>query len=314
MRIDDDAPSSLDCTVTKSAWAIWAASSLYLKSILSFLVTTFFFLFLIHICRCHQYLLRVSPDVYNPSASSEVYTLSRIPPPSQKLLPLAAHALTMSGSSEKPWSDNPYAPQIPYWLYFAEKANLAGSIIGGIFYGTSAHAHTYPNLPRSIVLGIVIVLFFQCMSLLLSSTYRARRGVRWGLLAYTVASFSIVTIYTAVNLDLQTISFVDNREFPGTDQFPPGPLGYQYFIYSAPLAIVGNLMFLLNNWLADGLLVSSVPGPILRAPHRSYSCSSIVATLFSTRGPGSLPSRVSCTSPLWVCSSQSGSNTYGSRY
>jgi hypothetical protein len=41
----------------------------------------------------------------------------------------------MADPLEKPWSDNPNAPQIPYSLYFAEKANLAGIFIGAIFYG-----------------------------------------------------------------------------------------------------------------------------------------------------------------------------------
>ena len=60
-----------------------------------------------------------------------------------------------------------------------------------------------------------------------------------------------------MNDDIQSISFIDNREFPGVgDTIPPGPLGYQLFIYSKPITIVPNLMFLLNNWLADGLLVS----------------------------------------------------------
>ena len=76
-------------------------------------------------------------------------------------------------------------------------------------------------------------------------------------MAYTAISFSFVTIFTAANLNIQSISYIDNREFPGTDQQPPGPPGYQYLIYSAPLSIVGNLMFVLNNWLADGLLASS---------------------------------------------------------
>ena len=41
----------------------------------------------------------------------------------------------MSDASEIPWSDNPNAPQIPYALYFAEKANFAGALVGAIFYG-----------------------------------------------------------------------------------------------------------------------------------------------------------------------------------
>ena len=94
------------------------------------------------------------------------------------------------------------------------------------------------------------------MRVLLSSTYRARGRTRWGLVAYTTISFSFVTIFTAINIDLQSLSYIDNREFPGNDQLPPGPLGYQFLVYSAPLSIAANTMFLLNNWLADGLLVS----------------------------------------------------------
>jgi len=62
-----------------------------------------------------------------------------------------------------------------------------------------------------------------------------------------------------MNLNVQSDSFIDNREFPGVpDVLPAGPIGYQYFIYSRPLTIIPNLMFLLNNWLADGLLVGSI--------------------------------------------------------
>ena len=51
----------------------------------------------------------------------------------------------MSDPSLKPWSDNPYAPQIPYELYFAEKTNFAGVLIGAIFYGTPTHStFTHP--------------------------------------------------------------------------------------------------------------------------------------------------------------------------
>ena len=138
------------------------------------------------------------------------------------------------------------------------------------------------------------------MSVLLSSAYRTRRGARWGLVAYTAISFSFVTIFTAANLDIQSISYIDNREFPGTDQQPPGPLGYQYLIYSAPLSIVGNLMFVLNNWLADGLLASSAYYSIFGPPITNNFCSSIVATFFTPGDSGSSPSQLWCTSPLWV--------------
>lgn len=149
------------------------------------------------------------------------------------------------------------------------------------------------------ILGIVIVLFFQCMNALLNPVNRAWGGIKWPLVAHTVAIFSFVTIYTAMNLNLQLISFVDNREFPGGGVLSPGPLGYQFFIYSKAISIVPNLTFLLNNWLADGLLVSSISNSEVQ--QFNAGSSSIVATSFMLRTTGLLPSPLSCTSLLWVC-------------
>ena len=50
----------------------------------------------------------------------------------------------MANASGTPWSDNPYAPQIDYELYFAEKANFAGFLIGAILYGASTHLLVHP--------------------------------------------------------------------------------------------------------------------------------------------------------------------------
>ena len=109
------------------------------------------------------------------------------------------------------------------------------------------------------VLGTLIVLFFKCMVALLNPAHRRGEGIKWGLVCYTAAMFSFVTVYTAMNDNIQSDSYIDNREFPGVDGvLPPGPLGYQALVYSKPLIIIPNLMFLLNNWMADGLLVSSL--------------------------------------------------------
>ena len=113
-----------------------------------------------------------------------------------------------------------------------------------------------------LILGIVIVLFFHCMAALLDPGNRRREGTKWGLVAYTAVMFSFVTVFTAMNLNIQSIAFIDNREFPGIEGvLPPGPLGYQWFVYSRALSVIPNVMFLLNNWLADGLLV----GPLFDA-------------------------------------------------
>lgn len=113
------------------------------------------------------------------------------------------------------------------------------------------------DLTHPTIQGIVIVLFFQCMDALLSPYNKGR--TKWGLVAHATAMFSFVTIYTAMTLNIESISFIDNRNFPGADGvLPPGPVGYQFLIYSKAISIVPNVAFLLNNWLADGLLVSSV--------------------------------------------------------
>jgi len=118
------------------------------------------------------------------------------------------------------------------------------------------------------------------MGALINPANRRRQGVKWGLVSYTAIMFSFVTIFTAMNLNIQSISYIDNREFPGVENvLPPGPLGYQWFLYSDALTIVPNLMFLLNNWMADGLLVGSslMLHPLSQVSNASPS-SFIVAT------------------------------------
>lgn len=162
-------------------------------------------------------------------------------------------------SSEKSWSNGPNAPKIPYEVYFTEKANFSGSLVGAMSYGTqNPHPSILPTLSnQSVVLGIVVVLFFKCIGALLSSINYTRVGIKWGLVAYATAVFSFVTTLTAMNLGTQSILFVDNRQFTGANDFlPPGPLGYFGFIYSDAINVFPNIMFLLNTWLTDGLLVS----------------------------------------------------------
>jgi hypothetical protein len=108
---------------------------------------------------------------------------------------------------------------------------------------------------RFIAIGIAIVLFSQCMGVLRNPVNRTMRAVRWKLIIHLATMFSFMTISTALSFGLQPISYINNREFPGADgALSPGPLGYQY---SRPINAVPNVLFVLNSWLADGLLVSS---------------------------------------------------------
>ena len=105
------------------------------------------------------------------------------------------------------------------------------------------------------ILGILVVLFFQCMAALLNPANRKRGGIKWGLVSYTAAMFSFATVLTGMQLDIRSISFIDNREFPGDGVAPPGPLGYQAHIWSGVLTLIPDLMFIMNKWLADAFLV-----------------------------------------------------------
>jgi hypothetical protein len=96
------------------------------------------------------------------------------------------------------------------------------------------------------------------MGALLNPVGRTKEGIKWGLMAHTVAMFLSATIYTAINLDLQSISSVDNRELPGVGVLFPGPLGYQLYIDSKLITIVPDILVFLDGWLANGLLASSV--------------------------------------------------------
>lgn len=95
------------------------------------------------------------------------------------------------------------------------------------------------------------------MDALLNPSNR-KNGIKWGLVVHTATMFSLTTIFTGMTLDIQSISFIDNREFVSAIGLPPGPLGYQVLIYSKAIGIVPSVVFLLNQFLADGLLVRSV--------------------------------------------------------
>jgi len=106
------------------------------------------------------------------------------------------------------------------------------------------------------ILGMLIVLFSKCMTALSSPAYRRGEGIKWGLVSYTVVMFSLATGLTAMNIHLQSISNVDNREFPGVEgALLPGPTGYFQSIYFKAINVTSNTAYLLNNWLADGFLV-----------------------------------------------------------
>lgn len=139
----------------------------------------------------------------------------------------------MSNSTEEPWSTNPNAPKIPKDAHLDELSFL-------------------PSVNLSAIsLGVVVVIFFHCMEALLSPNRRGQRGVKWPLVAHTVAMFSFVTVSVVTGLYVAVINFIDNRDFPGVS----GILAYNANITSTPIGVVSNTPFFLNGLLADGLLL-----------------------------------------------------------
>lgn len=130
------------------------------------------------------------------------------------------------------------------------------------------------------ILGTLIVLFFKCMAALFNPTHRRGESIKWGFVSYTVVMFSLATVVTAMNLHILSISFIDNRNFPGVEGgLPAGPLGYVLSIYNKPLNVIPNVAYYLSNWLADCMLVGfPFEAVFIRPMPDAGSSRSIVAT------------------------------------
>lgn len=154
-------------------------------------------------------------------------------------------------------------------------------------YSTVRSLSIFPRLFVSIlILGIALILFFRCMSILLDPDNRARGGGKWPLVVHTVTIFLIDTAYTIINLLILSVSYVDKREIQGSSLDSPGPFGYLHLTYSRPSGLVSTTAFLLNNLLVDGFLVRPVFNSLARISDEGFASSSTVATSCTTRPPG----------------------------
>ena len=101
------------------------------------------------------------------------------------------------------------------------------------------------------------------MGVLLSTTNPMQKKIKWALVVHTLALFLFLTVPLGVELTNSSTAYIDDREFPGDGEIPPGPFGYDYILYNEPTFTVFNFMFPLNQWLADGLLVGSISNPVV---------------------------------------------------
>ena len=97
------------------------------------------------------------------------------------------------------------------------------------------------------------------MSALINPVNRATRTVKWGLVVHTSVMFTIVTTYGAMYIHSQLVAYIDKREFGrGSIGNSTGPLVY-LSVESYAITVPPTLLFTLNQCLADGFLVGSVP-------------------------------------------------------
>ena len=190
-------------------------------------------------------------------------------PHPQGLIPtssLLVHVRAMLFDDLQPHSNYPRDVDSRALLYDLEKDTFTGFLLGSILYGTSEpFTSTRPLIDVPVVslsvIGALVVVFFRCLATLLDPAYRRGEGIKWGLVTYTLVMFSFVTVYTGITLHIQSISFIDEREFTYRG-LKFGPLGYQSTIRRTVLGMLTTVMFVLNYWLADGLLVSPLFDPV----------------------------------------------------
>ena len=246
------------------------------------------------------------PFTLLPSSPSPLTPPTRVDPAHRRNPPSPVHIWTMSLDDLQLRANHPRDSGSKPLFYHMEKDGFAGFLLGAILYGTRELSPSTRPLAGAhfflcpFFLGVLIVLFFQCMATLLSPAHRRGEGIKWGLVTYTVVMFSFVTVYTAMNLHIQSLAFIDNRSFTYLG-VPFGPLGWQSTIRRTVIGMFPTVMFVLNYWLADGLLVGSLfdaasARPVPNVVHSS----SIVATSSTPRMPGSSSSPASCTLPHGV--------------
>lgn len=109
------------------------------------------------------------------------------------------------------------------------------------------HTDDYP-----VVLGMLVILYCVTLESLWRVLYRskgkeARRT--WFFIGYITILFILGTLYFIAETWGTEAAFVDYRNFPG------GPLGWEGVSDAYPLIYMGNVVYILADWMADGLLV-----------------------------------------------------------
>jgi hypothetical protein len=165
-------------------------------------------------------------------------------------------------------------------LLFAEKGWLQGVVVS------------------SVAFGVVVTLFCMCFSVLYrQAATRERSRQRIILWVYICIVFILNTLFIAANSKFTELAFIDDRNYPG------GPAQFENDMWSIPIDEVNNVVFVLQNWMNDGMIVSVVFNPLastrLLTRHRSGGRTSsfklsVLLDIRLCELPSSCPSSSSC--------------------
>ncbi|EPQ61278.1 hypothetical protein GLOTRDRAFT_125003 [Gloeophyllum trabeum ATCC 11539] len=122
-----------------------------------------------------------------------------------------------------------YSPQESSAELWLERANFVGGYLGAMTYAVHA------------------LLFFKCAFILLDRRSSPKSNLRW--LVYVSLLFVVATVQVGASIKFMQMTWIDNRNFPG------GPAMYIQMVFSAWINTVSNVAYVINNFLADGLLI-----------------------------------------------------------
>lgn len=142
--------------------------------------------------------------------------------------PRQPSAFTSPAMSNASWTPNETPDVI-----FTEKTWLQGAILTGVGY------------------GIVFTLYCMTARALLVGLKRSDYK-KFGWLVYITIMFFLGSIFMGACSQMTQLSFIDYRNIPG------GPSEYENVEFSIPADEAGNVVFVLTNWFADGLMVRGV--------------------------------------------------------
>lgn len=126
---------------------------------------------------------------------------------------------------------NPYSPDETSVQFYAEETWIQGALLSNIVY------------------GVELALFVICFGLLARKTTRSNYKSNAPLLVFITIIFMLGSFFMGAGAKFTQLAFIENRNYPG------GPAAYEQAMFWIPVDELGNVSFVIGNWLMDLLLV-----------------------------------------------------------